>query len=216
MAQGLLSLCLFFISVIGILLFRPDPLDSLTRYSEPARLEERKRVTRKMVELLEKHPEVVAQTLKMSNTSLGKPIEAASSRSATPSGGIPDGLSFPFQGQSLEFKSRMDVTVWVQEKIKSAPREFIEQITRTEMDPSAKLELLTTAAQTDSSDAVLGAIKDASLTEAKKLLKSPQAYDQHMSQKFLEFYIEKESDPKVGKETVDELLKASNSPPESP
>jgi hypothetical protein len=218
MAQGLLSLCLFFISVIGILLFRPDPFDSLTRYSEPARLEERKRVTLKMVELLEQNPEVVRQTLKMSNTSLGKPIDAISS-TPSPYPGASESRApspFPFQGQTMEFKTQKEMNAWIYQKTKNAPLEFIDQISRTEMDPEDKLELLTTAGQSDDSESTTQALKEASILEAKRLISSPQGRDQQLTQKFLELYLEKESDPKVGKERVDEILNSNNTPPESP
>jgi hypothetical protein len=220
MAQGLLSLCLFFISVIGILLFRPDPIDSITRYSEPEQVEERKRVTLKMVELLEKNPEVVRQTLKMSHTSLGKAVEPASRPPPpAPSGAPPTQpkeFSFPFQGQAMNFRSQKDLNAWIYQKTKSSPTEFIEHITRADMDPEIKLEILTTSGQSDESEPATNAIKEASLAEAKKLIRSPQGRDQQLTQKFLELFIEKEADPKVGKERVDELLRSSNNPPESP
>jgi hypothetical protein len=212
MVQGLLSLCLFFISVIGILLFRPAPLESLTRYSEPGQLEERKQVTRKMVELLEKHPEVLRQTQKMSTTSLGKPLEPARPGSID----SPAPPPFPFQGQSMDFRTQREMKEWVSEKMKDSPRDFIDQITRTEMDSATKLELLSVASQADGSEATTQAIKQSSLAEARKLLARDQDQDHDMTQKFLEFYIEKESDPRIGKETVDELLRSRSNPPEQP
>ena len=195
MAQGLFFLSLFFVTFLGALLLRPDPIHSITRYSEPARMENRVELTRKMATFLKKNPKIVEQK-ELKTLPLEAPPEET--------GPTED---FQLQGQLFRFRSESEENQWILRNLKDAPCEFVDRL-REVPDPDTRIALYRRILALDSTPTLKSQILDSSLKEAALQIQGAEL----TAEKYLRFYLEQETDPELGKSRVDEVLKLSNKP----
>ena len=195
MAQGLFFLSLFFVTFLGALLLRPDPIHSITQYSEPGRIENRVELTRKMATFLKKNPKIVEQK-EFKTLPLEAPPEEA--------GPTED---FQLQGQLFRFRSESEENQWILRNLKDAPREFVERL-REIPDPDTRIALYRRVLTLDSNPAIKTQVLESSLSEAALQIHGGEL----IAEKYLRFYLEQETDPELGKNRVDEILKLSNKP----
>lgn len=211
MAGAFFFICMFVITVCGLLLFRPIQVNSITDYSKPAAIEKRKSVTLKMAEFLEKNPQIVKQ---QRFTAL--PINENSSEDVTT---IPPSttthryadfqVEILFQGSNLQFKTMTEFNQWLYKNINQEPIGVLKQLQEND-NPELYLDTLKKVSEMNSTDVVLETVKTKFLEEARKLSKNKDGFHQQMMQKALQNYLDLEKDKVLGKKNADEILETSH------
>jgi hypothetical protein len=211
MAGALFFICMFVITVCGLLLFRPIQVNSITNYSKPAAFEKRKSVTLKMAEFLEKNPQIVKQerftTLPITDHSSE---ETASIPPSTSIHQIPDfQVEIFFQGSSLQFKSMTEFDQWIYKNVTQEPLGFLKQLQENN-NPELFLDTLKKVSEINSTEPVIEQVKNTYLNEARNLSHIKDGFHQQMMQKALQQYLDLEKDKVLGKKNADEILETSH------
>lgn len=205
MAGALSLICLFLITVCGLLLFRPVQVNTITDYSEPKAIQERQEVAAKMAVFLEKNPQIVQQERLESLPNVGtntstNPTESASAPATRE-------VVIQFQNSQLQFRSLAEYDQWVYENVRNDPSEFLKQIHSGD-DAELYLDTLKKVTEINPTEEVANEVKSAYMNEAKDLISNSDGYHQQMTQKALQHYLDLEKDKTLGKKTVDDFLKA--------
>lgn len=209
-----ISICVFLITVCGILLLKPESRDSIRHYSDPPAVEERKKVALKMAKFLEENPKIVQQK-KLSSLPLSEeykpngltPTQPSTSEiPASPRGALQ--LQLSFQGEQLEFKSHDELNRWVYAKAQEDPVGFLTQIQTSIRDqPELYIDTLQKVSEINHEPNLVNRVKSMLLEESRNLIQNQDGHHQQMMQKALQIYLNLESDRDLGKKTVDEILK---------
>jgi hypothetical protein len=208
MAGALFFISLFFITLIGGLLLRPDPIQSIRHYQEPAALESRKKVTLKMAAFLSDNPKIVEQkTLKSLPL---KPITSENGSKAVSDASI----ALRFQGSDLHFQSQGAYDAWLVESMKSSQAQFLRNIDFGS-DEELAFSTLHKISEIDSSPEVQNQLKEIYLEKAKRFITTPDGYAQQVTSRALQAYLNLEKDQELGKRRVNEILQLNNTPPDS-
>ncbi|NDG84091.1 MAG: hypothetical protein EBX52_03515 [Proteobacteria bacterium] len=198
MLQGLFYISLFLITILGILILRPTPIEPLIRKPTPAEVVTRNEVTRDMALFLEKTPAILAHPPHLIASHSAKRAE-----SPVPGPGNPVDLSF--KGASLHFQNRDDYYSWIYENAARDAEGFLRSLDAT-IDPEQKLEILERTGEVELSENAKTLIKEMLLSGASAQLKIGDAGHEQLAEKYLSLYLERESDPALGKKKVDEIL----------
>ncbi len=205
MAGALFFICMFLISVGGLLLFRPVQINSIKEYSEPAALEDRKQVTVKMAQFLENNPQIVKQE-RFTNL----PLQANEASNTTPISTPTPFLKVEivFQGSNMEFNSMVELDQWVYHNTTQDPINFLKQFNEND-NPEFYLETLKKVSEIKPTDEVNNHLKQLYLEEAKKMAGYGDGFHQQMMQKALQSYLDLEKDLDLGKKTADEIMQGN-------
>ncbi len=213
MAQAFFFITMFLITVSGLLLFKPPipkssiaELKSIAAYTDPESEEHRQSVALKMARFLEKNPKIVKQA---QLTSL--PVEPSE---ISMNAGESDPLEITFQkiidvrfqGANLQFKSQNEFEEWIQDNLKKDPLSFLREL-KGQQDSAFYLDTLKRVSEFNSDPNVMTAIKADYLDEAKRLIQIQNHFEQEMTQKALQQYLDLEKNLGLGKKTVEEFLK---------
>jgi hypothetical protein len=223
MAGALFFISLFLITLIGGLLLRPDPIQSIRDYEKPAAQESRKQVAREMADFLARNPKIVEQdslkALPLGPSQNQPSMSAAAGEEATfrgknapPSPSREDGsIEIRFQNSNLRFKNRSEFDAWLYESVKSGGIQIGSLI---EFGDNAELNLATLKMihEIDPAPESTEMIKKAFLERAQTYLQGNSPYLQQMAAKAFESYLELEPDRDLGHKTVDEIIQANNKP----
>lgn len=213
MAGAFFFICMFLITVCGLLLFRPIQTNSITDYSKPAAIEERKNVAVKMAKFLENNPQIVKQERftslpiqKTESDSNSAPDIPPSTTTRTPS---PYQVAIKFQGSNMQFDSITEFDQWIYKNVMAEPIGFLKQL-QDEDNPELYLDTLKKVTEMNASDPVIREVKNKYLEEAKILIQNKDGFHQQMMQKALQGYLDLEKDRDLGKKTADEILQGSH------
>ena len=203
MAGALFFISLFLITLIGGLLLRPDPIQSIRHYQEPAALEARKKVTLQMAAFLKENPKIVEQkTLKTLPIKLTTP-ENGSTTSTNAS------ITLRFQGSDLHFQNQGAYDAWLVEALKSSQTQFLRNIDFGS-DEELALSTLHKLTEIDPSPEIQNQVKELYLEKAKHWISNPDGYAQQVTSRALQAYLNLEKDQELGKRRVNEILQLNN------
>jgi hypothetical protein len=209
MLQGLFYISLFFITILGILILRPTPIEPLTRKPTPVEIETRDRVTRGMAHFLEQNPTILNHPPHV-NPLGDKPSFPPVSRGIlNPQAQKP--VDLPFQGTSLHFQTPDDLNAWIYENAARNPSDFLRQLDAG-MDSELKLDILRKTGEVELPEEAKTLVKEMLLSEASSLLKVGDPGHEQLAEKYLNLYLEREPDASTAKKRVDEVLKPSSTP----
>ncbi len=221
MAGALFFISLFLITIVGGLLLRPEPLQSIRNYQTVEATEERKQVTLRMAEFLNRNPTIVQQpklnSLQVVDARNVTPGEVASSvpdsvapPPAPPPSGVQESISIRFQGTDLRFMNLAEYDAWLHSTIRSGG-DVLKQVDFGG-DPDLLLSTLQKCVEIDDSPAMKTRVKETLLERAAGWLSGPDGSSQQSAQKALQRYLDLEENKELGKKTVDQLLEANRNP----
>jgi hypothetical protein len=221
MAGALFFISLFLITIVGGLLLRPEPLQSIRNYQTVEATEERKQVTLRMAEFLNRNPTIVQQpklnSLQVVDARNVTPGEVASSvpdsvapPPAPPPSSLQESISIRFQGTDLRFMSLAEYDAWLHSTIRSGG-DVLKQVDFGG-DPDLLLSTLQKCVEIDDSPAMKTRVKEMLLERATGWLGGSDGASQQSAQKALQRYLDLEENKELGKKTVDQLLEANRPP----
>ncbi len=222
MAGALFFISLFLITIVGGLLLRPEPLQSIRDYQTVEATEERKQVTLRMAEFLNRNPTIVQQpklnslqVVDARNVSPGEvgsspPEPSAPPPAPPPSGVLQESISIRFQGTDLRFMSLAEYDAWLHSTIQSGG-DVLKQVDFGG-DPDLLLSTLQKCVEIDNSPAMKTQVKEMLLERAAGWLGGSDGSSQQSAQKALQRYLDLEENKELGKKTVDQLLEANRNP----
>ena len=213
MAQALFLICMFLITVSGLLLLKPPvPKDSMTEiksfteYSSEEAQISRQKLALKMARFLEKNPKIVQQERLTSLPVEATEISMDTTDTANSEIDFQKIIDVQFQGANLQFKSQGEYDRWVLENLKKDPIAFLNEF-KNQQDHDLYLQTLKRVSEIDTSEPVQKEVKASYLEEAKKMIQIRNGFEQELTQRALQQYLDLEQDRELGKKTVDELLK---------
>ncbi len=218
MAGALFFICIFLITLIGGLLFRPDPIQSIKDYQSNAAIEGRKQTTLRMAEFLSRNPTIVQQpkldSLRVVDARNVTPGEVRSvppphldPPPVPPPSGPQGSFSIRFQGSDLRFMSIAEYDAWLHSTLRSGG-DVLKQ-TDFGSEPDLMLSTLQKCIEIDGSTAMRAKVKEKLLEQASLWLNGQDGSSQQSAQKALQQYLELEENKEIGKKTVDQLLEAN-------
>jgi hypothetical protein len=221
MAGALFFISLFLITIVGGLLLRPEPLQSIRNYQTVEATEERKQVTLRMAEFLNRNPTIVQQpklnSLQVVDARNVTPGEVVSSvpdsvapPPAPPPSSLQESISIRFQGTDLRFMSLAEYDAWLHSTIRSGG-DVLKQVDFGG-DPDLLLSTLQKCVEIDDSPAMKTRVKEMLLERATGWLGGSDGASQQSAQKALQRYLDLEENKELGKKTVDQLLEANRPP----
>jgi len=221
MAGALFFISLFLITIVGGLLLRPEPLQSIRNYQTVEATEERKQVTLRMAEFLNRNPTIVQQpklnSLQVVDARNVTPGEVASSvpdsvapPPAPPPSSLQESISIRFQGTDLRFMNLAEYDAWLHSTIRSGG-DVLKQVDFGG-DPDLLLSTLQKCVEIDDSPAMKTRVKEMLLERATGWLGGSDGASQQSAQKALQRYLDLEENKELGKKTVDQLLEANRNP----
>jgi hypothetical protein len=214
MLQGLFYISLFFITILGILILRPTPIEPLIQTPTPTQLETRNQVTRGMAQFLEKNPEILSHSphVKPIQKPTQKPIEETATHHAEAIHRLPaKPIEFQFKGTALHFQNQDDLNLWLFEAASQDAEGFLKNLDPA-LDPELKLDLLKKTGDLEIAPAAKELTKEMLLSEAQSLLKVGDGGHEQLAEKYLNYYLEKETNAQLAKKRVDEILRPSSTP----
>jgi hypothetical protein len=221
MAGALFFISLFLITIVGGLLLRPEPLQSIRNYQTVEATEERKQVTLRMAEFLNRNPTIVQQpklnslqVVDARNVTPGEVVssvpESVAPPPAPPPSSLQESISIRFQGTDLRFMSLAEYDAWLHSTIRSGG-DVLKQVDFGS-DPDLLLSTLQKCVEIDGSPAMKTRVKETLLERASSWLNGQDGASQQSAQKALQRYLDLEENKELGKKTVDQLLEANRNP----
>lgn len=205
MAGALFFICMFLITVGGLLLFRPVQVHSITDYDQPAAIENRKVVTVRMAEFLEKNPQIVRQ--KRFTTLSPKPGEEKQTQPVPATPAPFSRIDIVFQGANIQFNNLIELDQWIYYNATQDPINFLKQFQEND-NPEFYLETLKKVSEIKPTEEVHQHLKQLYLDEAKKMAAYSDGFHKQMLQKALQNYLDLEKDKDLGKKNADEILQS--------
>jgi hypothetical protein len=203
MAGAFFFICMFLITVGGLLLFRPVQLPTVANYSQPKAIEERKKVTVKMAEFLEQNPQIIKQ--KKFASLFPKPESTETNPQSTPTPATISKIELVFQGATVQFSNTVELDQWIYYNATQDPINFLKQFLEND-NPEFYLETLKKVSEIKPTEEVNQYLKQLYLDEAKKLSNFNDGFHKQMMQKALQSYLDLEKDRDLGKKNSDEIL----------
>ena len=212
MAQALFLICMFLITVSGLLLFKPPvpqekitDIRRITEYSTPQAQISRQQIALGMARFLEKNPKIVKQERL---TSL--PVEPVEISANPPvydqqESQYRQNIRIKFQGSENQFQSQEDFDSWVNRNLQMDPVAFLREF-QNQDDPDLYLKTLKKISENNADPVVANEIKISYLKEAGKLIAIQNGFEQQMTQQALQQYLDLEEDKEAGKKTVEAFL----------
>jgi hypothetical protein len=217
MAQALFLICLFLITVCSLLLFKPPipkstlaELKSITEYSNAESAEYRQQIALKMARFLEKNPKIVKQERLTSLPVESMEIDLNAGESDQQEITFQKIIDIRFQGADLQFKSQNEFENWLRENLRKDPVSFIREL-KGQQDAVIYLDTLKQISEISTDESVVSEIKSAYLDEAKRLIQIQNNFEQELTQKALQQYLDLEKNLELGKKTVETFLKTHQS-----
>ena len=200
MTRALLFICSFFLLVAKLLLATPEQRNVVMHYSEPVLMEQRKQLTLKMAQYLEKNPGIVSNATLDSPSILNQTIHSQS---------LSQPLVLLFQGEHTSFQTLDEYHAWLFQKVSSDPIAFLNFLELKDQ-PEIYLSTLKKVHEISHEPEVTAVLKEKYLEAAKNYAVMKDGHHQQLMQNALQEYLDLEEDRALGKQMADEILKISN------
>jgi hypothetical protein len=195
MLQGLFYISLFLITIFGILILKPAPVETETRNE----------VTRNMALFLERTPTLLEHPLHLMPVPGAKLTEKTPPETPIPAPPVRNPIDLSYKGTSLHFQNRDDYYGWIYENVARDAEGFLGSLDAT-LDPEQKLEILERAGEVGVSGKAKSMILEMLLKEAASQIKIKDAGHEQLVEKYLSLYLEHEPDAATAKRRVEDIL----------